>query len=90
MSLAATNPAVILGRYATPEGERLVQGQRILGVVRLTDVPADEPHGRRYLIERELHTAAEVDALLSDYLAQAERLHAIPADPASLQLEGGA
>ncbi len=45
-------------------------GQRILGVVRVSDVPA-AGRGRRYLIERELTTKAELDALVADYLSQA-------------------
>lgn len=81
-----TNPPVQLARYPTPDGDRLVQGQRILGVVRLTDIPA-HGHGRRYLIERELETQREVQALVRDYLQQAERLGAIPADPACLYRE---
>jgi hypothetical protein len=38
-----------LGRYRISGGERVVLGQRVLGVVRLSDVPADG-RGRRYLI----------------------------------------
>ena len=34
-----TNERVELGRYTTRAGERLVCGQRMLGVVRLVDVP---------------------------------------------------
>lgn len=83
-----TNPAVTLGRYTTSLGEgRLVQGQRILGIVRLTDIPATGA-GRRYLIERELTTRAELVALVADYLQQAHHLQAIPADPANLDLGG--
>ncbi len=36
-----TNPPVELARYATSAGERILRGQRILGVVRVSDVPAD-------------------------------------------------
>jgi hypothetical protein len=43
-----------LGRYSVPAaGERVIYGQRVDGVVRLTDVPA-HGRGRAYLIEREL------------------------------------
>lgn len=73
-----TNPPVDLARYQLPDGERLIQGQRILGVVRVIDIPA-EGRGRRYLVERELSSKAEVDALVSDYLAQAADLQTIPA-----------
>ena len=38
----ATNEKVELARYATGAGERVIYGQRVCGVVRLVDVPADE------------------------------------------------
>ncbi len=47
----ATNERVELGRYTISAGERIRYGQRVLGVVRLVDVPA-EGRGRRYIIER--------------------------------------
>jgi hypothetical protein len=56
-----TGDTVELGRYRTPHGERLVVGQRVLGVVRVSDIPA-AGRGRRYLIERELTSKAELDA----------------------------
>jgi hypothetical protein len=87
MSTPATNPAVTLARYTTDVGDRLIQGQRILGVVRLTDIPATG-HGRRFLIERELETRDEVAALVADYLQRAHQLQAIPADPATVPLGG--
>jgi hypothetical protein len=87
MSTATTNPPVTLARYTLAAGDRLIQGQRILGVVRLTDIPATG-RGRRYLIERELQTRAEVTALVADYLQRAHALHAIPADPTTLDLGG--
>ena len=74
----ATNAPVELGRYTLATGERVIQGQRVLGVVRLTDIPAIGD-GRRYLIERELTVLAELDAIVADYLEQAARWHAIPA-----------
>ena len=52
----------------TSAGERVVYGQRVLGVVRLVDVPANG-HGRRYVIERELTCMAELEAIVADYLA---------------------
>ena len=73
-----TNERVELGRYTTSAGERLVCGQRVLGVVRLVDVPADE-QGRRYVIERELTCMAELEAIVADYLQQAAVWDAIPA-----------
>ena len=36
----ATNERVELGRYTVTAGERVIYGQRVLGVVRLVDVPA--------------------------------------------------
>jgi hypothetical protein len=74
----ATNEPVEIGRYSIASGERVIQGQRVLGVVRLIDIPATGD-GRRYLIERELTVMAELDAIVADYLEQAARWHAIPA-----------
>ena len=48
-----TNERVELARYTVSAGERVIHGQRILGVVRLVDDPASG-EGRRYVIEREL------------------------------------
>jgi hypothetical protein len=73
-----TNERVELGRYAVAAGERVIHGQRIRGLVRLVDVPA-EGRGRRYLIERELTSMAELGAIVTDYLEQAARWDAIPA-----------
>ena len=61
---------VMLGRYRTADGERIVVGQRVCGVVRISDVPA-RGRGRRYLVERELTCKAELDALVADYLGHA-------------------
>ena len=66
----ATGEAVELGRYRTRHGERVLVGQRILGVVRISDIPA-AGRGRRYLVERELTAKAELDAIVDDYLEQA-------------------
>jgi hypothetical protein len=73
-----TNEPVELARYAIAAGERVIYGQRIRGVVRLADVPA-EGRGRRYLIERELTSMSELEAIVADYLDQAARWDAIPA-----------
>lgn len=75
-----TNPPVELARYATSNGERILRGQRILGVVRVADVPADGT-GRSFVVERELTSKAELDALVTDYLAEAERWDSIPVVP---------
>ena len=68
-----------LARYTVAEGERIVYGQRVDGVVRVTDRPAT-PGGRRrsYLVERGLQTKDELDALVSDYVAEAQRTGAPP------------
>jgi len=69
-----------LARYTIlAVGERVIYGQRVDGVVRLTDVPAS-PGGRAYLIERELEKDgyAAVEALIADYLAQAAQLGDVP------------
>jgi hypothetical protein len=75
-----TNPPRELARYRVSSGELIIVGQRVRGVVRLTDVPATW-HGRRYLIERELTAMAELEAIVADYLAQAQRWNAVPVEP---------
>jgi hypothetical protein len=74
----ATNERVELARYAVSAGERVIYGQRVLGVVRLVDVPADG-NGRRYLIERGLTRMAELEAIVADYLQQAAAWDTTPA-----------
>lgn len=66
-----------LARYTVAAGERIVYGQRIDGVVRVTDRPAS-PGGRCYLVERGLKSKDELDALVADYVAQALRMGAPP------------
>ena len=69
-----------LGRYRTAAGvERVLYGQRVATVVRVTDVPVDRP-GRAYLVERELEQDghAALVALVADYVDQAERHGFIP------------
>ena len=70
---------VELARYNIPAGERVHHGQRINGVVRVTDNPAGG-RGRAYLVERELeHDGnAALQALVADYVEQAERHGVIP------------
>jgi hypothetical protein len=62
-----TNERVELARYTVSAGERVIHGQRILGVVWLSDNPAFGA-GRHYVIERELTTMAELEAIVTDYL----------------------
>ena len=66
-----------LARYTVSAGERILYGQRIDGVIRVTDRPAAEG-GRAYLVERELDTKDELDALIADYLHQATKLDSPP------------
>jgi hypothetical protein len=73
-----TNAPVELARYSLSVGERVIYGQRVLGVVRLVDVPADG-NGRRFIIERELTVMAELQAIVADYLEQAAAWDVIPA-----------
>ncbi len=73
-----TNERVELARYTISAGERVIHGQRILGVVRLVDNPASG-EGRHYVIERELTTMAELEALLADYIRESQMWDAIPA-----------
>ena len=73
-----TNEPVELARYTVTAGERVIHGQRVLGVVRLVDDPVSGD-GRHYVIERELTTMAELDAIVADYLEQARLWDVIPA-----------
>jgi hypothetical protein len=69
-----------LGRYRTYAGvERVLYGQRIASVVRVTDVPVDHP-GRAYLVERALEQDgyAALLAMVEDYLRQANQLGVPP------------
>lgn len=69
-----------LGRYRTAAGvERVLYGQRVAGVVRVTDVPVDRP-GRAYLVERGLEEDgyAALLALVADYLETANQLGVPP------------
>jgi hypothetical protein len=61
-----------LARYTISAGERIVYGQRIDGVVRVIDRPANG-EGRAYLVDRGLTSKAELDALVADYVAVSER-----------------
>jgi hypothetical protein len=68
-----------LGRYTVPTGERVLYGQRVDGVVRITDNPA-RGRARAYLVERGLEQDGNLalKPLVADYLALAERLREIP------------
>jgi hypothetical protein len=76
-----------LGRYSLPTGEqRVLYGQRVDGVVRVTDVPLTAG-GRAYLVERELELDGHpaLLALVADYVAEAQRLAEIPMAHAPLE-----
>ena len=70
---------VELARYAVSAGSRVLFGQRIDSVVRVSDRPAGEG-GRSFLIESGLeedgHAALRVP--VDDYVAEAGRLNQVP------------
>ena len=88
--ITATSPSrrvrvgdrVELARYTVATGERVLYGQRVAGVVRISDHPANDG-GRCYLVERELEQEgpgayAALQALVADYLEQARQLDRVP------------
>jgi hypothetical protein len=85
-----------LARYTISSGERVLYGQRVDGVVRVTDVPA-AGGGRAYLVERELEQDGydALTALVADYVDQAALLDDVPMAVSPLtgvrgeNLEGG-
>ncbi|MBV9334307.1 MAG: hypothetical protein JO243_00310 [Solirubrobacterales bacterium] len=77
-----TGARVELARYSVASGVRVLYGQRVDGVVRVTDVPL-APGGRAYLVERGLeeegaNAYAALRALIADYVRQASVLGAVP------------
>jgi hypothetical protein len=68
-----------LARYTAGGEERVIFGQRVDGVVRVTDRPADDG-GRSYLIERGLEQDgyAALQALIDEYKRDAQRLNRVP------------
>jgi hypothetical protein len=82
---------VELARYTVASGdERILYGQRVDGVVRVTDVAA-HGHGRAYLVERGLEQDgyAALRSLVADYLEQAELLAAVPMAACPRESEAG-
>jgi len=65
---------VELARYRITAGTRILQGQRVDGVVRVTDCPSDHA-GRCYLIERGLEQDgyAALTALVADYVQESQQ-----------------
>lgn len=71
---ALVGQRVELARYRITTGERILHGQRINGVVRITD-SANDPRSRAYLVERGLEQDgyAALQALVADYVAQSQQ-----------------
>ena len=69
---------VEVGRYRISSGERVLYGQRVNGVVRITDNPSGS--GRAYLVDRGLEEDgyAALNALVGDYVEQAGELDDVP------------
>ena len=61
-----------LARYQLPAGTRAVVAQRIDGRVALTDVPVDHAD-RVYLIERHVHSQAELSGLVAAYVEHSQQ-----------------
>ena len=77
-----TGARLELARYSVSAGDRALFGQRVHGVVRVTDVPL-APGGRAYLVERGLeeegaNANAALHALIEDYLRQASIFDEVP------------
>jgi hypothetical protein len=70
---------VELTRYSVHRGERVLYGQRIDGVVRVTDRPVDGV-GRSYLVDCGLEGDgySALKALVADYTRQARTLDDVP------------
>jgi hypothetical protein len=61
-----------LARYQLADGTRAVVAQRIDGRVAISDVPVDHA-GRVYLIERQVHSQAELTGLVAAYVAHSKQ-----------------
>ena len=70
---------VELARYTVTAGDRVLLGQRVNGIVRVSDHPADG-RGRAVLVERGLEQDgnAALWALVDDYLHQATLYDQVP------------
>ena len=71
----STGEPKVLATYQCDEGERQLIGQRVDGIVRVTD---QRPGGRAYLVEQGLTSMAELEGLIADYLAKAKRIGYAP------------
>ena len=63
---------VQLARYRIAAGTRALYAQRIEGRVAVVDVPVDHAD-RVHLVERHVHTKAELDGLAAAYVAHSEQ-----------------
>ena len=61
-----------LARYQLPDGTRAVVAQRIDGRVAISDVPVDHAD-RVYLIERHVHSQAELAGLVAAYVEHSQQ-----------------
>jgi hypothetical protein len=79
-----------LACYTVPAGERVLYGQRVNGVVRVTDAPA-QGRGRAYVVERELEQDGydALRALVAEYLLSRRRHSTYYADPFSMPIVDG-
>ncbi len=68
---------MILATYEADEGVRELVGQRVDGIVRITDRLKDAA-GRAYLVEEGIGCMAELEAIVADYLVKAKRLGYAP------------
>ncbi len=66
-----------MATYTADVGERQVVAQRVDGRVRLYDEPARHG-GRRWVIEPEVDSKAELEALAADYVKKAGKLGYVP------------
>ena len=73
-----------LGRYAVPEGTRVLVGRRVDGVVHVLDWPADG-QGRRYHVEAGFGSMGELAVLVADYRRRAQSLGACPMSRAAIE-----
>ena len=70
-----TGKPKVLATYQCDEGQRQLVGQRVDGIVQITD---QRPGGRAYLVEEGITKMDELDALIADYLAKAKRIGYAP------------
>lgn len=75
--MATTSEATGSPTKRASYADRAIVAQRVDGNVQLRDEPASGD-GRSYLIEPAISAMAELDAIVTDYLATAERIDDIP------------